>query len=232
MIEYNVIQGSEEWFKLRLGTATASTFSKLISPKGKISSQIEGLANELIAECITGHEQEFSIKTAAMQRGNDLEPEAVECYEEESGYRTKIVGIITTEDGRFAVSPDRFVGKEGLLEVKCPLQSKHTENLIKGVLDDTYKPQVQGQMLLTDRKWCDFMSYHPEMPPLIVRCERDEPFIATLQEAMDELVYNMDMKIWRLREHGVKFQIKKALRHDRNAYMDHLSDNKIAINGG
>ena len=198
-------QGSEEWLKLRLGVPTTSNFGKIITPKGKKSAQFEGYVNQCIAELITGESEPF-YKSDAMQRGNDLEPEAVKYYEHFHKVRAKEVGFITSDDGRIGCSPDRLIGKDGLLEVKCPLQTKHTYNLISGEIDPQYIPQVQGQMFIAHRAWCDWMSYYPSLPASIVRVEADREYIDLMDELLCEFTEEMDRKINILKGKGVAFK--------------------------
>ncbi len=46
-------------------------------------------------------------------------------------------------------------------------------------------------------------SYHPEMPPAIVRCERDEAFIKTLDEQLTAFVEKLAEKRKELTERGI-----------------------------
>ena len=201
---WDLKQGSDGWTRLRLGVTSSSNFGKILTPTGKKSAQVKDYSNTLLAELIVGHGEPF-FKSDAMQRGNDLEPFAVAQYELVSGNRTKEVGFVTTDDGRIGASPDRLVGKDGLLEIKCPIQKKHLSNLFSDEMDSQYIPQVQGQMWLTDRSWCDWMSYHPEMPESLVRVDRDDEYIALLEEAVGELLHDMDTKIAILKDKGVSF---------------------------
>lgn len=206
MLTYNLEQGSEEWLKLRLAIPTTSNFAKIITPGGKRSGSLPEYASELAGHLWAGQSQPF-FKSDAMQRGNDLEPEAVSYYEHHTGYRTKEVGFITSNDGRIGCSPDRLVGKEGLLEVKCPLQNQHHKNLVSGEMDNKYKPQVQGQMLMTGRLWCDWMSYYPGVAASIVRVERDEEFMAVLRDGLEEVIEIIDAQAKILLGKGVRFKI-------------------------
>ena len=181
----NVDQRSPEWFAARLGVPSASNFAKVITPGGKKSTQVEGYLNRLVADIVTGKSDQQE-PNEAMQRGTELEPEARAYYELIMG-PVEEVGFCIHEDG-FGCSPDGMVGDEGLLEIKCPLAHTQVEYLRECTIPSTYIPQVQGQLLVTGRKWCDFLSYHPDMKPLLVRVERDEAFIATLHEALKDLV--------------------------------------------
>jgi hypothetical protein len=47
-------------------------------------------------------------------------------------------------------------------------------------------------MYVTGRKWWDFLSYYPGMPPLIVRVHRDREFIIKLAAAIN--IFNEDLE--------------------------------------
>ena len=205
MLIYDLEQGSDEWHKLRLGVITASNLDKVITPTGSKSGQFDKYMNKLIAELLTGEEEQLYFSDA-MQRGIDLEAEAVLHYGAQAMCIPKSVGFILRDDGRVGVSPDRVIRGSGLLEVKCPLQTTHTANLISGEIDKKYIPQVQGQMWIAEREWCDWMSYHPDLPASIVRIERDDEFIAKMSELIDMFVSKMDTKINILKDKGVTFK--------------------------
>jgi exodeoxyribonuclease (lambda-induced) len=125
--------------------------------------------------------------TALMDRGHELESSAVDFYMlQRDGMETVAVGFCTTDDGRYGASPDRFVGEDGLLEVKCPTHGVHVGYLLHGTIAASYWPQVQGQLLVTGRKWSDVISYHPDLPMALIRVERDEEYIAKLSSALDQ----------------------------------------------
>jgi hypothetical protein len=187
MIRYDMPQGSAEWRSARMGVPTASSFHRIITPKtAKPSAQADAYLHELLAELMLGRPLD-SPAYPWMQRGNELEEEAANWYEFERDVAAEVVGFCTTDDSRYGASPDRLVGDEGLLELKCPSPAVHVGYLLfpqRGV-DAEYRCQVQGQMLVTKRKWCDVVSYHPELPKVIVRVERDEDYIALMSAALD-----------------------------------------------
>jgi hypothetical protein len=65
-----------------------------------------------------------------------------------------------------------------------------------------YVPQIQFQLYVTERQWCDWISYSPDMPPIIVRTERDDAYIKSQASAVDEFVGKMMAK----REQLAKFK--------------------------
>ena len=68
------------------------------------------------------------------------------------------------------------------MEVKCCAPATHMGLLLDGLGED-YRQQVQGQMLMADLPWVDLYAYHPQLPPVLVRTWRDEPYIERMRAA-------------------------------------------------
>lgn len=183
----DVEQGSDEWFKLRLGKLTASQFSKILSPTGKVSTQAADLVNKKIAEKLTG-EMEDNYTNPHMERGTELEPEALEFLNFTNGFNFKPVGFADSGMG-YGCSPDALdLDSKIGCEIKCPMAKTHVKYLRSGKLPNEYFSQVQGSMLVTGFKQWVFMSYHPTMKPFIITVERDDDYINKLQELLIEKV--------------------------------------------
>lgn len=178
MIILNHEQGTEDWFAARLGVPSASNFSKLITATGKPSTSAEGYINQLIAESVTGERAEF-YTNSHMERGTLLEPEARAYYEFMRDIEAQEVGFCLHDTIRAGCSPDALVGIGGL-EIKCPSGAVHVSYLRSGDLPAAYKQQVMGCMWITGAEWWDFLSYHPDMPSLLIRVERDQKYINLL----------------------------------------------------
>lgn len=182
MLVHDVEQGSPEWFAARLGIPTASEFSKIITATGKPSTQATDYALTLVAEQMLGHEVEKWQGNMWTDRGKELEQEAADYYELTTGVTLQKVGFVTNDEKTMGCSPDRLVGDDGLLEIKCPAAHTHLKYMLDKKLDASYMPQLQGQLLVTGRKWVDIISYYPEMKPVIIRVHRDEAYLAKLGE--------------------------------------------------
>ena len=202
IIYWEMEQQSPEWFEKRLGIPTASRFDKIITPAGKASSQADDYANTLVAEWLMGAKVDID-QNYWMQRGVELEPEAVAAYEFEHDMDTQTVGFVTTDDGWIGASPDRMVGDDGIVEVKCPAPHTHIGYLLKNELPGGYRAQVQGQLMVTERQWCDWISYHPDMPTVVVRVYRDEEYIEQLRILADKLTEQIRSKRQSLTERGL-----------------------------
>jgi hypothetical protein len=173
-------QGTEAWHLARLGKPSASGFSKLITSTGKPSASAQGYISQLISERIMGAPQE-TFQNEHMARGTALEPEARETYEFITGNTVDEVGFILGDTEEYGCSPDGLIGEDGGLEIKCPAPHTHVSYLRKPErMPSKYRQQVQGCLWVTGRSWWDFFSYHPDMPHLLVRVERDEAYIEML----------------------------------------------------
>ncbi|MXV35720.1 MULTISPECIES: lambda exonuclease family protein [unclassified Saccharibacter] len=195
---YNVEQGSDEWMALRAGLPTASEFSKIITPKTHaFSSSAKPYAVKLAVEIILGCPLDNDLRhNQDVQRGIALEETAAQAYEFETAETAQHVGFITDDEGQYGASPDRLIGENGLLEIKCPRPEKHAHYMLNGFGMD-YFVQVQGQLLVTGRQWCDRYSYCPGLRPYTERVERDEDFIAALKGALAQF---HEMKLDNLRK--------------------------------
>jgi putative phage-type endonuclease len=180
-------QGSPEWLASRLGRPSASNFGRLVTGNGKPSSSAESYINEMIAERLTGRSKPF-YTNEHMERGNALEPEAREAYEFITDLEVVETGFILHDSEEFGCSPDGLVAEQGGLEIKCPSDSVHVSYLRAGKVPAKYYQQVQGCMWITGREWWDFMSYHPEMPHLLVRAHRNEKYIEAMAEQVEAAV--------------------------------------------
>lgn len=191
MIRHDCAQGSPEWHALRLGIPTASNFGRILTPTGRPSASADAYMHELIAERMLG--VALSAESVDfMERGKALEAEAVAWFELQTGADTEAVGFCTTDDGRIGCSPDRLVDSVAGLEVKCPSPAVHVGYLLDGGISDKYRPQVQGGLWITGRKSWWTLSYHPDMPPAMVRVAADEEYIVTLSEALTTFCDRLD----------------------------------------
>jgi hypothetical protein len=174
------VQYSPEWWTVRCGHPTASAFDRIITAKtAKASAAQLAYACELAGDiaCLTPNfftERENRPKSYAMENGTNTEPEARRFYEMQRDTDVRQVGFILDDQDKFGCSPDGLVGEDGGLELKCPLLKTQAQYVIEGVLPDEYKPQVHSTLWITKRKWWDFLSYAPGLPPLLVRVEPDD----------------------------------------------------------
>lgn len=202
MIVLDVPQGSPAWHFARLGIPTASQFSRIMTAKTrKLAAGSETYMHELLAEWLLGIPNALEAR-GFLERGHDLESQAVAWYEFQRGLETTPVGVCLRDDRLVACSPDRLVGEDGGMEIKCPSAKGHVANVLG--MGDEYFAQVQGNLWITGRKWWDLVSFHPSIPSVIVRIERDEAYIAALDAAVSEFLVRLVDARARLVEHGAQ----------------------------
>ena len=192
-------QGTQEWLEARLGCPSGSGFSKLITASGTPSSSAESYINGLIAELVTGESTPMHV-TEWMQRGTELEPFARMNYELETDREVTEVGFCMHDILRCGVSPDGLIGDDGGIEIKCPKPSTHVKYLRNGKLPSEYKAQVMGCLWITGREWWDFMSYHPQMPNLLIRVHRDEEYINQLERLVTHACQIIEKEVADIKE--------------------------------
>lgn len=201
ILYHDIVQGSQAWLTLRTGMPTASQFHRILTPSGQPSRQATDYLHGLLAERMMGHPLVEHV-SLWMQRGADMEAEAVTFYEFQRECTTERLGFCTNDAGTIGASPDRLVGEDGLLEIKVPKDSTHVGYLLAEPVDQAYYPQIQGQIWIAERQWLDMLSYHPEMPPALIRVERDEAYIAKLRAAVEAFAEVLAQQTDALRTRG------------------------------
>lgn len=202
MIVHTCEQGSPEWLALRAGIPTASAFDRILTPRGEPSKSAKPYMLALLAERVMGHPIAEYV-SMPMKRGSQVESEAVSWYEALRDVETTAVGFITNDERTIGASPDRLVGDDGLLETKCPFKEYiHMDYLLGGELHEAHRVQVQGQLWVTGRAWCDLVSYHPDLPTSITRCQRDDIFISKLAKAVEAFVEHLNRYTDMCKEYG------------------------------
>jgi|SRR6266446_2970975 len=207
-------QRSEQWDRARLGIPTSSDFAKIVTPSREPSKQWQRLAYQKISERLLQRKIDH-YTSPAMERGQIVEEEAADWYEFDRNVSTQKVGFITDDAGTMGCSPDRFVGTIGLLEIKCPLPQTQIEYLLTGKAHRQYMPQLQGQLLISEREWVDILCWHDELPCAVVRVERDEHFIAILRAELrkfNEFVSGVMAKIGSVEARQPKAALRDMLR--------------------
>ena len=193
-------QGSSVWHQARLGCITASRIAEVVArTKSGYGAARQAYMRQLLAERLTGLVAEVYIN-AAMRWGTDMEPDAVAAYEEATGVATELVGFLSHPAIAYAgASPDRLVGDEGLLEVKCPASATHIDTLLSGEVPERYVLQMQWQMACSGRAWCDFVSFDPRMPEdyafFVTRVRRDEECIAWLEDETRRFIGEIEQRL-------------------------------------
>ena len=162
---HNVEQRSDEWFELRQKYILSASGAQAIGNQGK---GLESLCWDKIAEKYSSATR-IQYTNNDMERGVELEPQAISIYELKTGNKVDQIGFVT--DDKISkvggASPDGAVGKDGNIEVKCFADTKYFKMVVEYnktgsfEIESGYQWQVQMQMLFTNTKWTDFIAYNP-----------------------------------------------------------------------
>ena len=197
-------QGSDAWHQLRLGKVTASRVSDVMAKiKTGESASRKNYRAELVVQRLTGLPSE-SFTNAAMEWGTATEPMARIAYEIAKEVLVEQVGFIDHPTiAMFGCSPDGLA-HDGMIEIKCPNSATHIEYLTDNKAPAKYINQMQCQMAVTGRKWCDFVSFDPRLPEdlqlFVVRVERDQKYIDSMEVEVVEFLTEVEGMVNQLKE--------------------------------
>lgn len=192
-------QRSEAWFAARLGKATASRYKDVLAKIGKGEAAARrNYRAQLVVERLTG-QQADRFTSPFMEWGTDTEDLARITYSLRTGNKVDLVGFLEHDTIVTGASPDGLVGDDGTIEIKCMSTANHIEVLRKQMVLPEYIAQIQGQLWVAKRKWCDFTSFEPTLPDnaqiFIQRIYRDEVFIANLETEVAQFMQEVGEEV-------------------------------------
>ena len=151
-------QRTQEWFEQRKGRVTGSAVGAILgfSPFATPADAMRRMVREAL-----GAKSEFK-GNIATEYGTKSEHNAIQDYMLETGNEVIECGFYTHAEW-LGASPDGLIGEDGLIEVKCPFKFRADNNpafiSIKEQLH--YHAQIQIQLFVTGRLWCDFYQWSP-----------------------------------------------------------------------
>ena len=201
---HNVEQKTEEWFELRREhPLTASNCAAIVTAGKGLDTLCWKAVSESLSSRVVEHYSNEHI-----ERGNELEPQAIVIYELETSNNVKAIGFVTDDaiSKLAGASPDGFVGEDGMIEVKCPDDVKYLKLLAefkenkKITIESGYYYQMQMQMLITGRKWNDYTVYNPNFKESIIiqRVEPDEAIFEKIKKGLivgEQIINKINIKL-------------------------------------
>lgn len=202
-------QGTPEWFRARMAMPTASKMATIMSSssgRGVMPIRTRYLY-ELASEIITGEPIPEGFKSAAMERGNAMEPEALSTYSIITNHDLQRVGLVTNDSlikGRtIGASPDALIDGDGGVEMK----TQQPDLLIHRMLGNNDIPsehldQIQGIIWVCELKWLDIAVFWPKLPLFRRTVKRDEMHIKRLEAGVTTFFEDLDEVVEKIRKLG------------------------------
>jgi hypothetical protein len=194
-----VTQGTEEWFRARLGIPTASRFADIMAViKNGEAAARRNYRSQLVIERLTGRRTETFV-SQAMKDGTEREPFARIEIEARIGKLIAQPGFVLHDVLQAGASPDGMIDADLGVEIKCPIPATHFEymSLPPGACPPEYRWQVQGSMWITGAKTWLFASFNPEFPEgsrLIMRwVKRNEADCTALGDGVENFIKELDV---------------------------------------
>jgi len=200
-----LIQGGEEWLAARCGMITAGSMDLILTPTLKVASNDKERQHlyELAAQRINNYVEPSYIGDD-MLRGLEDEVYARALYSEKYA-PIEEVGMVTNDRFGFVIgfSPDGLVGDDGLIECKSRRQKYQAQTIILDEVPTEYMLQIQSAMMISERKWCDFISYSGGMPMFVKRVFPDPVMQTAIREAATAFEMRIRAAIKVYEEHAV-----------------------------
>lgn len=192
MREIEVDQGTDLWKRIRLGRPSASRFSDIITAsKGDLSSSSDAYMAELVAELL-GWTSDFQ-GTNDTDRGHRLEDEAFRWLKFKRGWEARKVGVILSDCGRWAASPDGMLSDGSPLEIKSPNLKNFLLWKKENSLPLKHKQQIHGQLAITGASRAVFLAYadHEALDNLVIEVTPTD-YTKRLREAVEKFCDQLD----------------------------------------
>ena len=210
MIVHECEQNSPEWYAVKVGVPSASSFADILA-KGEGKTR-RAYMHRLAAERLTGEFSE-TYSNGYLEGGHVVEDEIRSAYAFLNDAEPTRVGFVTLDDGSAGCSPDSLIGDAGGLEIKSALP-----NLVVGYIEaDKFPPehraQVQGTLWITGREWWD-IAIGPRagkgtearivtgVPYFFKRAYRDETYIDELAAQVARFNEELAALVERIRRYG------------------------------
>jgi len=203
----DIEQNTDEWLEIRLGKFTASPIDGLFA--AKTTAAYRNLVRRIAFERITGKQVE-SFSNDYMNRGNEVEADGLEAYEVETMNVVNRVAFIESDDGKSGCSPDGLLDDGGMVQIKSLKYSTMFDYFDKSEKTDLqflgrpHYNQVQFEMMKAERKWSDFVLYHPDFPLIIRRVQADRDRFTLLSDALVGAEQEVERLINLVNQHSEK----------------------------
>jgi len=211
-------QGGYAWHLARLGRPTASNFADIFTPLAKVRTGAtpRRYMLELLGERLTGEPTQHG-ESSDMIRGTELEPQARAWYELSTGNTVRQVGLVTSDCGRWAGSPDGLTEDRGI-EIKCQIAPNFLAVAESGSIPDDYMLQVQACLWITGLPAWDYVNFTDRkgLVPHVITILPDAKLHAAFSDHMPDFCARLDEMEAKMRAagHGLIVKTEEQQRQE------------------
>lgn len=149
-------QRSEAWKDARRGRVTASNINAVLA--GPNTKTRRKYIDSIILD-LEGVE-DFADSAPYFELGRKHEPYAIGWYQYETSRNVKSTGFVLHDTYNWlGSSPDGLVGRVGMIEAKFRVSLRTFHDACIKPIPRAYLYQMQANMWVCNRKWCDFINY-------------------------------------------------------------------------
>lgn len=182
----------------RAAVARSGSSTPVLEPASNDTSR--GILLGLAGERFSGFTDDTPM-TAAMYRGVFDEPIARDVYRTQFA-KVRETGFMVRDFGDFKLgySPDGVVGDDGLIEVKSRSQRSHVRNVLTGEVPAENMAQLQCGLLVSGRKWIDYIDYTAGMHMWVRRVYPNPAWQQVIVQAVRQAEQNIQEIVRRYAE--------------------------------
>ena len=167
---FEIKQNTPEWDSVRAGVWSASRAG--VTMGGLDTKGLSDYIMDIAWGRVYGPVEHASYKSAAMERGNNLEPGTRERYAFQTDMVIEECGFVMHETLPFVGwSPDGLVGLKHGVEAKNPLHKAYMEVKRTGKIPAEYRWQCKWAMWAGELDSMDFLCDHPSAQLIVIPCE-------------------------------------------------------------
>jgi hypothetical protein len=205
----DIAQHSDEWYAMKAGKWSSSCAATIMGGLG--TKGLDDLCATIAWERVHGPVDEARFQSAAMRRGNELEPEARDWLAFNHDVSIAECGFV--EHARIANvgwSPDGIYlpHRKRAPEIKCLLHKAYMEVLSaldagkRGIdaVPSEYRWQCRWGIWVGDLDGLDFTVYHPRASGIVIPVERDRNFEDQMEARVQLLEGRVSVLVDRLLE--------------------------------
>jgi putative phage-type endonuclease len=190
IFHFEIEQGTPEWDAIRAGRWSASRAATIMG--GLDTQGLKDYVMDIAWGRVYGPVEHGSFKSAAMERGNNLEESTRESYAFQTDNVIETCGFVEHASIPWVGwSPDGLVGRKHGIEAKNPLHKAYMEVKRTDKIPAAYRWQVRFGMWVGQLDTMDFLCDHPKAGLIVIPCDVTD----SEKQQMEERIHLLEPRV-------------------------------------